>query len=96
MEPPRLAGPPYWRVGCCAECANRAHHRGPFVKPRWQSSITTVKADVAWPTLTEDKSDARDVVMFYEEFEDVCALANNCMSARERLLALRAAAKVPG
>ena len=29
--------------------------------------------------------------MFYEEFEDVCALANNCkgMSARERLLALR-------
>ena len=60
-----------------------------------QSSISTVKADVAWPTLTDDKSDARDVVMFYEEFEDVCALANNCkgMSARERLLAL---AKVPG
>ena len=29
--------------------------------------------------------------MFYEEFEDVCARANNCkgMSARERLLALR-------
>ena len=53
-----------------------------------QSSITTVKTDVA---LTDDKSDARDVVMFYEEFEDVCALANNCkgMSARERLLALR-------
>ena len=46
---------------------------------------------MAWPTLTDDKSDARDVVMFYEEFEDVCALANNCkgMSARERLLALR-------
>ena len=40
-----------------------------------QSSITTVKTDVAWPTLT----------VFYEEFEDVCALANNCkgMSARE-------------
>ena len=51
-----------------------------------QGSITTVKTDVAWPTLTDDKSDARDVVMFYEEFEDVCALANN---ARERLLALR-------
>ena len=46
---------------------------------------------MAWPTLTDDKSDARDVVMFYEEFEDVCARANNCkgMSARERLLALR-------
>ena len=30
-----------------------------------------------------------DVVLFYEEFEDVCALANNChgMSAREKLLA---------
>ena len=47
-----------------------------------QSSITTVKADVAWPTLTDDKSDARDVVMFYEEFEDVCALANNCKPLR--------------
>ena len=46
---------------------------------------------MAWPTLTDDKSDARDVVMFYEEFEDVCARANNCkgMSARERLLVLR-------
>ena len=39
---------------------------------------------MAWPTLTDDKSDARDVVMFYEEFEDVCARAT-----RERLLALR-------
>ena len=56
-----------------------------------QSSITTVKTDLTWPTLTDDKSDARDVVLFYEEFEDVCALANNCrgMSAREKLLALR-------
>ena len=27
-----------------------------------QSSITTVKTDVAWPTLTDDKSDARHVV----------------------------------
>ena len=56
-----------------------------------QSSITTVKTDLTWPTLTDDKSDARDVVLFYEEFEDVCALANNCrgMSARENLLALR-------
>ena len=39
-----------------------------------QSSITTVKTDLTWPTLTDDKSDARDVVLFYEEFEDVCAL----------------------
>ena len=34
-----------------------------------QSSITTVKTDVAWPTLTDDKSGARDVVMFYEELQ---------------------------
>ena len=48
-----------------------------------------------WPTLTDDKSDTKDVVLFYEEFEDVCALANNCrgMSAREKLLALRARCK---
>ena len=52
------------------------------------NSITTVKTDLVWPTLTDDKSDTKDVVLFYEEFEDVCALANNCrgMSAREKLL----------
>ncbi|CAE7297016.1 pol, partial [Symbiodinium sp. CCMP2456] len=56
------------------------------------NSITTVKTDLVWPTLTDDKSDTKDVV---EEFEDVCALANNCrgMSAREKLLALRARCK---
>ena len=50
------------------------------------NSITTVKTDLVWPTLTDDKSDTKDVVLFYEEFEDVCALANNCrgMSAREK------------
>ena len=60
-----------------------------------QNSITSVKTDLVWPTLTDDKSDTKDVVLFYEEFEDVCALANNCrgMSARERLLALRARCK---
>ena len=56
-----------------------------------QSSATAVKADLVWPTLTDDRSDTRDVSQFYEEFEDVCALANNCkgMSFREQLLALR-------
>jgi len=56
------------------------------------SSVTSVKADLQWPTLTDERSDARDVALFYEEFEDVCALANNCkgMSYREQLLALRA------
>ena len=59
------------------------------------NSITTVKTDLVWPTLTDDKSDTKDVVLFYEEFEDVCALANNCrgMSARAKLLALRARCK---
>ncbi|CAE7521007.1 unnamed protein product [Symbiodinium microadriaticum] len=54
-----------------------------------------LKTDLVWPTLTDDKSGTKDVVLFYEEFEDVCALANNCsdMSARERLLALRARCK---
>ena len=44
----------------------------------WGCNLTTVKADVAWPTLTDDKSDARDVVVFYEEFANVCALAKKC------------------
>ena len=57
---------------------------------RNQSSDTAVKADLTWPTLTDDR-DTRDVSQFYEEFEDVCALANNCkgMSFRGQLLALR-------
>ena len=55
------------------------------------TSITTVKADLQWPTLGDDRSDVRDVTQFYEEFEDVCALANSCkgMSYREMLVALR-------
>ena len=60
------------------------------------TSITTVKADLQWPTLGDDRSDVRDVTQFYEEFEDVCALANSCkgMSYREMLVALRAAVGV--
>ena len=71
MEPPKLEGlpPTSWlkpkQTAAITEAL--ASGRG------GQSSITTVKTDVAWPTLTDDKSDARDVVMFYEEFEDVCA-----------------------
>ena len=54
-----------------------------------------MKTDLVWPTLTDDKRDNKDVVLFYEELEDICALANNCrgMSTRERLLALRARCK---
>ena len=57
-----------------------------------QNSVTAVKTDVNWPTLTDDRSEARDVAQFYEEFEDCCSLANNCkgMSFREQLIALRA------
>ena len=56
------------------------------------TSVTSVKTDVNWPTLTDDRSEARDVAQFYEEFEDCCSLANNCkgMSYREQLIALRA------
>ena len=38
------------------------------------------------------RPNGRETALFYEEFEDVCALANNCkgMSYREQLLALRA------
>ena len=55
------------------------------------NSITTVKTDLVWPTLTDDKSDTKAVVLFYEEFEDVCALANNC---RLRVDLLTSCAKV--
>ena len=43
----------------------------------------------------DERADTKDVALFYEEFEDVCALANSCkgMSAREKLLALRARCK---
>ena len=56
------------------------------------SSITSVKTDLHWPTLGDDRADSRDVSQFYEEFEDVCGLANSCrgMGHREMLLALRA------
>ncbi|CAK9071601.1 unnamed protein product, partial [Durusdinium trenchii] len=56
------------------------------------TSVTSVKTDVNSPTLTDDRSEARDVAQFYEEFEDCCSLANNCkgMSYREQLIALRA------
>ena len=58
---------------------------------RSTSSVTAVKTDLHWPTLGDDRSDFRDVTQFYEEFEDICGLANSCkgMSAREMLLALR-------
>ena len=51
------------------------------------TSATSVKTDVNWPTLTDDRSEARDVVQFYEEFEDCCSLANNCKGMS--LIALR-------
>ena len=36
------------------------------------STLTTVKADVHWPTLSDDRSDVKDVTNFYdEEFENI-------------------------
>ena len=60
-------------------------------RSRSTSSVTAVKTDLHWPTLGDDRSDFRDVTQFYQEFEDICGLANSCkgMSAREMLLALR-------
>ena len=59
------------------------------------SSITTVKTDLHWPTLSDDMTDVKDVAEFYESFEDNCGLANNCqgMSKREMLIALRSRCK---
>ena len=62
-----------------------------------QGSITTVKTDLQWPTLSDDSTDVRDVTEFYESFEDNCGLANNCrgMSKREMLVALRSRCRGP-
>ena len=29
------------------------------------SSVTSIKADLQWPTLTDERSDAKDVALFY-------------------------------
>ena len=62
-----------------------------FSGNRGSTSITTVKTDLQWPTLSDDRTDVKDVAEFYEAFEDNCGLANNCqgMSKREMLVALR-------
>ena len=59
------------------------------------SSITTVKTDLQWPTLSDDMTDVKDVAEFYESFEDNCGFANHCqgMSKREMLIALRSRSK---
>ena len=57
-----------------------------------RSTVTSVKADIQWMNLTDDLSDVKDVADFYENFEDNCAMANDCrgMSHREMLIALKA------
>lgn len=54
------------------------------------SSITTVKTNLHWPTLSDDMTDVKNVAEFYKSFEDHCGLANNCqgMGKREMLIAL--------
>ena len=51
----------------------------------------SVKTDLQWPTLGDERSDSKDVSEFYDHFEDNCGLANSCkgMNYREMLLALR-------
>ena len=48
-----------------------------------QTSVTAVKTYVNWPTFTDDRSEARDVVQFYGEFEDCCSVGNNCKGMNE-------------
>jgi hypothetical protein len=57
-----------------------------------RSTVTSVRADIQWMNLTDDLSDVKDVADFYENFEDNCAMANDCrgMSFREMLIALKA------
>ena len=49
------------------------------------NSITTVKTDLVWPTLTDDKSDTKDVVLFYGEFEAESPFdkLDNCIPDRQ-------------
>ena len=58
---------------------------------RNQSQVMSVKTDLQWPTLGDERSDSKDVSEFYDHFEDNCGLANSCkgMNYREMLLALR-------
>ena len=58
---------------------------------RNQSQVMSVKTDLQWPTLGDERSDSKDVSEFYDHFEDNCGLANSCkgMNYPEMLLALR-------
>ena len=51
-----------------------------------QNSITTVKTDLVWPTLTDDKSDTKDVVSFFMRNLRTCApwqiIAGACPPAK--------------
>ena len=71
--------------------ARTAALTGLLSKRTGRSTITNVRADVRWTTLTDDQTDAKQVKEFYENFEDNCDLANDCdgMNFREKLVALR-------
>ena len=46
------------------------------------NSITTVKTDLVWPTLTDDKSDTKDVVLFYKTSVPWRTIAGVCPPVR--------------
>ena len=77
------------------ELANALEHQTAALmkalEGRNQSQVMSVKTDLQWPTLGDERSDSKDVSEFYEHFEDNCGLANSCkgMNYREMLLALR-------
>jgi hypothetical protein len=45
---------------------------------RKRSTVTAVKTEVKWPRLSDEASDTKDVREFYEQFEEVCGMANDC------------------
>ena len=77
------------------ELANALEHQTAALmkalEGRNQSQVMSVKTDLQWPTLGDERSDSKDVSEFYDHFEDNCGLANSCkgMNYREMLLALR-------
>ena len=73
------------------ELANALEHQTAALmkalEGRNQSQVMSVKTDLQWPTLGDERSDSKDVSEFYDHFEDNCGLANSCkgMNYREML-----------
>ena len=62
-------------------------------KERARNRNSTIKVEprITWPTLGDDGPGGREVLDFYERFEEFCDLANDGwgMADREQLIALK-------